>query len=252
MNCLGTPTPRGSGRDRPGAHAGPSSNLYYRSPTRSWRSSCARSRHGGGLLRQLRRRGQRGQIKLARKYASERSGEGRGTIITLNNSFHGRTITTWPPPARTCSTTTSSPSPRASATPTPTIWPVRQGHGRDDVCAIMMELVQGEGGVLPLEQEFVQGLAELCARRTGCSWSTRSRSASAAPASSSRFQHYGIQPDTCSLAKGSAGGLPMGALPGRREVPGRPHPRHPRLHLRGNPVCCRRRAGGAKLDDAAS
>ena len=66
-----------------------------------------------------------GAIKLARKYSYDKYGAGRSKIITLWNSFHGRTVTTLKaPPARTSSTTTSSPSPRALTTPPPAIWTI--------------------------------------------------------------------------------------------------------------------------------
>ena len=99
------------------------SNLFYTEPpallakTLCERTgeSCVFFANGGGEANE-------GMIKLARKYSFDKYGKGRAAIITLNNSFHDRTITPSWPPARRCSTTTSSPSPRASATPTPTAW----------------------------------------------------------------------------------------------------------------------------------
>lgn len=100
------------------------SNLYYSAPyVRLASTLCARSGMAAAFFGNSGAEANEGIIKLARKWSWEKYGEGRGTIITLNRSFHGRTITTLAAQGRTCSTDTFSPSPRASAGRTP-IWTV--------------------------------------------------------------------------------------------------------------------------------
>ena len=83
------------------------------------------------------------------------------------------------------------------------------GH---DVCAVMMELVQGEGGVLPLDLEFVQKVAALCAKRDWLLLVDEVQSGMGRTGSLFAFQQYHIQPDVVSFAKGIAGGLPFGGI----------------------------------------
>ena len=105
------------------------------------------------------------------------------------------------------------------------------------MCAVLLELVQGEGGVLPMDRDFVRELAGLCEERTGCCWWTRCRPASAAPAPSLPSSSTASCPMPVSFAKGIAGGLPMGgflANDSRRAVLG---PGSHATTFGGNPVC---------------
>ena len=83
------------------------------------------------------------------------------------------------------------------------------GH---DVCAVMFELIQGEGGVLPLDREFVQKVADLCAKRDWLLLIDEVQTGVGRTGSLFAFQQYGIQPDAVSFAKGIAGGLPFGGV----------------------------------------
>ena len=87
----------------------------------------------------------------------------------------------------------------------------RQAAG-DDVCAVMVELVQGEGGVLPLEPGFVRELVKLCADRDWLFLVDEVQTGVGRTGSLFCFQQYGVQPDAVSFAKGIAGGLPMGGF----------------------------------------
>jgi len=153
-----------------------------------------------------------GAIKLARKYSFDKYGGGRSTIITLKQSFHGRTLTT------------------LSATGQEKyhnyFFPFTEGfkhviaNDYDDfvnnldssVCAIMMEAIQGEGGVRPLEVDYVNKIFAKCKEndilvifdeiqcgigRTGLLFG---------------FNHFDIEPDIVTIAKGLASGLPIGAV----------------------------------------
>ena len=151
-------------------------------------------------------------IKTARKYSSDRYGLGRHTIVAMKNSFHGRTVTT-------LSATGQDHFHRHFDPFTPGFVFVEPGNIPEleralreySCCAIMMEMIQGEGGVIPLPGPFVLRAAELAAQndllllvdevQTGCGRTGRLFA----------YEHYGIQPDVVSMAKGLAGGLPLGA-----------------------------------------
>ena len=99
-----------------------------------------------------------GMIKLARKYSYDKYGQGRSTIITLNNSFHGRTITTLKATGQDHFHEFFFPFTEgfryADANDIESV----KAQGGDDVCGVMMELIQGEGGVNPLDKGFVQAV----------------------------------------------------------------------------------------------
>ena len=151
-------------------------------------------------------------IKLARKYSYDKYGKGRGTIITLHNSFHGRTITTLAATGQDKFHDYFFPFTEgfryADANDIGSVEEVA-GH---DVCGVMFELVQGEGGVLPLDKEFVQEVAELCAKRDWLLLIDEVQTGVGRTGSLFAFQQYGIQPDVVSFAKGIAGGLPFGGI----------------------------------------
>ncbi len=81
-----------------------------------------------------------------------------------------------------------------------------------DTCAVMLELIQGEGGVLPLERDYVQAVAELCAQRDWLLLVDEVQIGVGRTGSLFAFQQYEILPDVCSFAKGIAGGLPMSGI----------------------------------------
>ena len=151
-------------------------------------------------------------IKIARKWSFDKYGNGRGTIITLHNSFHGRTITTLAATGQDKFHDYFFPFTEgfryADANDLDSIDAVA-GH---DVCGIMFELVQGEGGVLPLDKEFVQAVANLCAKRDWLLLIDEVQTGVGRTGSLFAFQQYGIQPDVVSFAKGIAGGLPFGGV----------------------------------------
>ena len=106
-----------------------------------------------------------GMIKLARKYSFDRYGTGRATIITLNNSFHGRTITTLTATGQEVFHNYFFPFTEGFRYADVNSLESLEAAAGDDVCAVMLELVQGEGGVLPLEPAYVQAVKKLCEER---------------------------------------------------------------------------------------
>lgn len=188
------------------------SNLYYTEPyVRLAEKLCTRSGMAAAFFGNSGAEANEGIIKLARKYSWEKYGEGRGTVITLNRSFHGRTITTLAATGQDVFHKYFFPFTEGFRRADPNINSVQQAAGHD-VCAVLVELVQGEGGVLPLEPGFVDGLVKLCADRDWLFLVDEVQTGIGRTGSLFCFQQYGVQPDAASFAKGVAGGLPMGGF----------------------------------------
>ena len=195
------------------AKLGHISNLFYTEPyAKVAQKLCVRTGMSNVMFGNSGAEANEAMIKLARKYSFDRYGKGRGTVITLRNSFHGRTITTLAATGQDKFHNSFFPFTEgfryADANDLDSVEAVA-GH---DVCAVMMELVQGEGGVLPLDLEFVQKVAELCAKRDWLLLVDEVQSGMGRTGSLFAFQQYHIQPDVVSFAKGIAGGLPFGGI----------------------------------------
>ena len=153
-----------------------------------------------------------GMIKFARKYSFDKYGEGRKTIITLVNSFHGRTITTLSATGQDGFHTVFGPfTPGFKYCPANDIKALNDMI-TDDVCAIMFECVQGEGGVLNLNEEFVHEIAKIGAEKDILVAVDEVQTGNGRTGKYFAYMNYGITPDIVSTAKGLAGGLPMGAV----------------------------------------
>ncbi len=188
------------------------SNLYYSEPyIRLAEKLCTRSGMAAAFFGNSGAEGNEGIIKLARKYSWEKYGEGRGTVITLNRSFHGRTITTLAATGQDVFHKYFFPFTEGFRWADPNIGSVQQAAGHD-VCAVLVELVQGEGGVLPLDPAFVNDLVKLCADRDWLFLTDEVQTGIGRTGSLFCFQQYGVQPDAASFAKGIAGGLTMGGF----------------------------------------
>lgn len=189
------------------------SNLYYAAPyALAAQKLCTRTGMANVMFANSGAESNEAMIKLARKYSFDKYGKGRGTIITLNNSFHGRTITTLAATGQEVFHNYFFPFTEgfryADANDMDSVEEVA-GH---DVCAVMVELVQGEGGVLPLERDFVVKLADLCAKRDWLFLVDEVQTGAGRTGSLFAFQQYGFKPDAVSFAKGVAGGLPFGGV----------------------------------------
>lgn len=153
-----------------------------------------------------------GMIKFARKYSFDKYGEGRKTIITLVNSFHGRTITTLSATGQDGFHTVFGPfTPGFKYCPANDIKALNDMI-TDDVCAIMFECVQGEGGVLNLNEEFVHEIAKIGAEKDILVAVDEVQTGNGRTGKYFAYMNYGITPNIVSTAKGLAGGLPMGAV----------------------------------------
>ena len=195
------------------AKLGHISNLFYAEPyAKVAQKLCTRTGMSNVMFSNSGAEANEAMIKLARKYSYDKYGKGRGTIITLHNSFHGRTITTLAATRQDKFHDYFFPFTEgfryADANDLDSVEAVA-GH---DVCGVMMELVQGEGGVLPLDKEFVRKVADLCAKRDWLLLIDEVQSGVGRTGSLFAFQQYGIHPDVVSFAKGIAGGLPFGGV----------------------------------------
>ena len=153
-----------------------------------------------------------GMIKFARKYSFDKYGEGRKTIITLVNSFHGRTITTLSATGQESFHTVFGPfTPGFKYCPANDIKALKEMI-TDDVCAIMFECIQGEGGVLNLTKEFVDKIANIAAENDILIAVDEVQTGNGRTGKYFAYMNFGITPDIVSTAKGLAGGLPMGAV----------------------------------------
>ena len=151
-------------------------------------------------------------IKAARKYAAEKKGEDYYKIITLNNSFHGRTITTLAATGQDTFHKDFLPLTDgflyADAGDLETI---EKYIKEEKVAAIMFETVQGEGGVVPLSEEFVDGIAKLAEENDVLLVVDEVQTGNGRTGALYGYMKYGINPDIVSTAKGIGGGLPLGA-----------------------------------------
>lgn len=220
-------------------------NLYYTEP-------------GAGLARLLSQNSLGGRvffansgaeanecaIKLARKYGHETGGKEKYRIITLENGFHGRTMATL--------TATAQPEKQEPFKP---LLPGFDYVARNDVdalekemdpsvCAIMVEPVQGEGGVYPLDKEFVTAARQLTREYGALLLFDEVQSGLGRTGRLFAYEHFGVEPDVMTLAKSLGGALPIGATvaaPAYSDVLG------PGLHgstFGGGPVPC---AAGAAV-----
>ena len=189
------------------------SNLFYTEPyARAAEKLCTRTGMSNVMFGNSGAEANEAMIKLARKWSFDKYGKGRGTVITLHNSFHGRTITTLAATGQDKFHNYFFPFTEgfryADANDMDSVEAVA-GH---DVCAVMVELIQGEGGVLPLEKEFVAKVADLCAKRDWLLLIDEVQTGVGRTGTLFAFQQYDIQPDAASFAKGIAGGLPFGGV----------------------------------------
>lgn len=152
-------------------------------------------------------------IKVARKYAFDKYGdESHSTIITLKNSFHGRTIATLKATGQDVFHTDFGPFPDGFVYAEANNFDDVKKYVDTDKCiAVMMELVQGEGGVCKLDEAFVKAVAELVKEKDMLLIIDEVQTGNGRTGELYAYMHYGIKPDVVSTAKGLGGGLPIGA-----------------------------------------
>lgn len=189
------------------------SNLYYTEPCCVLaKMLCEKSGMKRVFFANSGAEANEGAIKFARKYSFDKYGEGRSTIITLTDSFHGRTITTLAATGQDMFHTTFGPfTPGFKYCPANDSEALKQMI-TDDVCAVMFECIQGEGGVNILTPEFVGVINEIAQENDILMIVDEVQTGNGRTGKYFAYENYGITPDIVSTAKGLAGGLPMGAV----------------------------------------
>ena len=178
-----------------------------------------------------------GLIKLARKYSFDKYGAGRATIITLLDSFHGRTITTLKATGQEVFHNYFFPFTEGFRYAAPNDIDSLKAQAGDDVCAVMLELVQGEGGVMPLDRDYIAAVKALCDANDWLLLVDEVQTGVGRTGTMFAFQQYDILPDACSFAKGIAGGLPMSGIMANEKCRGVLTPGTHATTFGGNPVC---------------
>ena len=189
------------------------SNLYYTAPcAKLAQLLCEKSGMKKVFFGNSGAEANEGAIKFARKYSFDKYGAGRSTIITLVNSFHGRTITTLAATGQDSFHTVFDPfTPGFKYCPANDIEAL-QAAATDDVCAVLFECVQGEGGVNNLSPTFVNAIAKLAKEKDILIAVDEVQTGNGRTGTYFAYQQYGITPDIVTTAKGLGGGLPIDAV----------------------------------------
>ena len=187
-----------------------------------------------------------GAIKLARKYSFDKYGTGRSTIITFNSSFHGRTVTTLAATGQDVFHNYFFPFTEGFKYSPYNDKQALLSNLTEDVCAVMFECVQGEGGVNPMTEEFATFMKEECAKRDILLIDDEIQAGVARTGKLFAYETLGIEPDVFTLAKGLCGGMPCGAFVANEKCSGVLTKGLHGSTFGGNPVSCA--AGNYVLD----
>ncbi len=151
-------------------------------------------------------------VKVARKYAQDKKGMEYGTIVTLKNSFHGRTLTTLAATGQDVFHTKFLPlTPGFISVPAGDLAQAKEAIVNNKVAGVLIECVQGEGGVIPQEKDYVCGLYQLCRENDVLFMVDEVQTGNGRTGKPYAYMNYGVKPDVVTTAKGLGGGLPIGA-----------------------------------------
>ena len=189
------------------------SNLYYTEPCASLAQLlCERTGMKKVFFANSGAEANECAIKVARKYAAEKKGAEYSTIVTLENSFHGRTLTTLAATGQAHYHELFQPlTPGFVHTPAGTIEALREIVSTHKVAGILMECVQGEGGVIAMDADYVKAVAELAKKENIILMIDEVQTGNGRTGELYAYMNYGISPDVVTTAKGLGGGLPIGA-----------------------------------------
>lgn len=185
------------------------SNLYYTEPAaRLAEKLCQRTGMKKVFLCNSGAEANECAIKAARKFGE---GAGKTEILTLENSFHGRTVATLAATGQEALRKHFGPFPEGFAYARPNDIADLEAKFSDKTAAVMLELVQGEGGVTALGAEFVKRAAELCAASGALLVIDEVQTGNGRTGTLYAYMDYGVSPDIVTTAKGLGNGLPIGA-----------------------------------------
>lgn len=177
-------------------------------------------------------------IKAARKYGTDRN-ENKNVIITLKNSFHGRTVTTLSATGQDVFHHSFTPFTEGFVyAEAGNIDELQKAAIENDCCAIMMEMIQGEGGVIPLDRAFVDAAAKIAAEHDILIIVDEVQTGNGRTGTLYAYEQYGLHPDIVTTAKGLAGGLPIGATMFAENLADILPPGSHGSTFGGNPVSC--------------
>ena len=175
-------------------------------------------------------------LKAARKYSFEKYGEGRKKIISLNGSFHGRTLFTLTATGQQAFHRFFGPFVPEVVSVDANMQAVEKES--ENACAVIIECVQGESGVEALDQGFVRALRAFCDEHDILLICDEVQSGNGRTGKFCAYEHYGITPDIMTTAKGLGGGLPIGACLFFEKTEHTLKPGDHGSTFGGNPVCC--------------
>ena len=227
------------------------SNLYYTEPcARAAKLLCEKTGMKKVFFSNSGAESNEGAIKCARKYSYTKYGENRSKVITLVNSFHGRTVTTLAATGQDVFHKYFFPFTDGFEFAPANDFEKLTGLADDSTCAIMMELIQGEGGVMPLDTDFVKKVEAFCKEKDIILIIDEVQTGVGRTGKLFAFQNYGITPDIVTTAKGIGGGLPLGCVMFGEKTEATFGPSDHATTFGGNPVAT---AGAAyileRLDD---
>lgn len=220
-----------------------SSNYYYTLPaTLLAELLCKKSGYKKALFCNSGAEANEGAIKLARKYSFDKYGRGRDKILCLTNSFHGRTITTLSATGQDVFHNYFFPFTDGFAFAPANDWAAAEALlEQGGFCAVLFEFIQGEGGVNPLEQEYVDTLFDYCKAHDLLTIADEVQTGIGRTGYLLASEHFSVRPNLTTLAKGLGCGLPIGAVVADESCCDVFCPGDHGTTFGGNPVAC---AGG--------
>ena len=216
------------------------SNLYYTEPcARLAKLLCEKTGMKKVFFCNSGAEANEGAIKAARKYAAEKKGPEYFTIVTLENSFHGRTLTTLATTGQAHYHELFQPlTPGFVHAPANDLEAVKNAALQNKAAAVLIECIQGEGGVIPLQKDFVTGLAAFCKAEDILLMVDEVQTGNGRTGELYAYMNFGVQPDVVSTAKGLGGGLPLGAVLFGEKTEFTLGAGDHGSTFGGNPVCC--------------
>jgi acetylornithine aminotransferase len=157
-------------------------------------------------------------IKIARRYNSKILGTNRYEVITFHSSFHGRTLATLTATGQDKVKEGFHPLPQGFVSAPYNDVEALKSYITENTCAIMLEFVQGEGGVIPATPAFIQEVVRLCEEHNLLLIADEIQTGMGRTGKLFAYEHYGVEPDIMTLAKGLGSGFPIGAMLGKAKL----------------------------------
>ena len=215
------------------------SNLYYTEPCGALAEEiCRRTGLDAVFFGNSGAEANEGAIKAARKYSVDTYGPNRNKVLTLVNSFHGRTLATLTATGQDVFHHDFGPFPERFGYVPAGHFAALEAAADSETCALMLELVQGEGGVVALDKDYVAKVAAFCTERDILLVVDEVQTGVGRTGTFLACEQFDLHPDIVTLAKGLGGGLPIGAVVMNRKVADHMGPGSHGSTFGGNPVAC--------------